>query len=108
MAIKEIAAKSAGIVFLATIKDTDTKEPINLSSASKLEFRLKAKQVKAIGKKVTATVVGNGSAGQMKFTTTTSTFDVPGDWDVQGYVTLIGYDGYTTTSIIKVLPIIEA
>jgi len=104
----QVSAKSSNVVVTLTILNKKTKAPINLSSATKLEFRLKPKQVKAVGKKATATLVGDGSAGQIKFTTTISTFDVPGDWDVQGYVTLAGYDGYTTTSIIKVLPIIEA
>ena len=108
MAIKEIMAKSGGITFTATIKDKDTGAIIPLQSATTKEFRAKPAHAKGITKKITAAFAGDGSDGKIKFTTTTTTFDAPGDWNVQAYLIMTGYSGYTTLITIKVLEILEA
>jgi len=107
MAIKEIAAKSGGIVFIATIKNTVTSAVLDISSATKMEFRFKSRQLKSVGKKATAAFYSDGKDGKMKFTTTTAHFDLVGDWDIQGYLVMTGYSGYTKQAAIKVLDIIE-
>jgi len=107
MATNEIMAKSSGIIFTGTVKDKDTGAPINLTSATVKEFRLKPAHTKGVAKKATASYVTNGSDGKLKFTTTTSTFDVVGSWYVQIYLVMTGYAGYTTKITIEVLDILE-
>ena len=103
----QLLAKSAGIVVILTVQNMATKAAIDISSATVKEFRIRPRHAKGIVKKVNATFVSNGSDGKVKFTTTASTFDAPGDWDIQAYFTMTGYAGYTSSVIIKVLDILE-
>ena len=105
---KQILAKSSDIVVTLTVINMKTEAVIDLSGASLIEFRLRANLLKAVAKAETAAFVTDGQDGQIQFTTSKTTFDVSGDWNVQAYIEMAGYEGYTTSNVLKVLPVIEA
>jgi len=109
----QILEKSAGIVITLTVKKrTDPAVPssavaLDISSATLKEFHLVPKHKLGVAKKVTADFVTNGSNGQLKYTTTVSTFDSIGLWEIDVYLVMSGYTGYSTKATIEVLDAIE-
>jgi len=92
-----------GTIFLVTIVDDDTGEVIDLTTATTKELIFE----RAIGTTFTVNAIfppgGDGSDGQIQYTTVAGTLDMSGDWEVQGHVLGVGYENRSSIAAFEVL-----
>lgn len=82
MSVNEIRRVDAGTVITATLRD-DTAT-VDISGAATKYFLLK-KPAGSITT-ITASFVGSGTSGAMKFTSTAAHFDTEGTYQLQGFI----------------------
>jgi hypothetical protein len=94
----EIHVNDVGTQLIITIKDDGVV--VDISAASLLQIILKKPDGKSYTK--TGTFYTNGTDGKMTYTSIDGDFNVPGNYKIQGKVTLAGGTYYSSISDFQV------
>lgn len=90
-----------GTIFEVTITDRDGVA-INLATASTLSIIFAKPSGATVTK--TATLSGDGTDGKIRYASIADDLDVPGVWQLQGFVIDSSYENYSDTTTFQVRP----
>ena len=92
MSIGEVHVGDIGTIFRHTVYDQDG-DIVDISTADPIKIIFNKPDGSALVK--TAELTGDGTDGQMEYTTITADLSVAGEWQNQGKVTISGSVWYT-------------
>lgn len=98
--VQHVHVADAGLDLVVTLSDADGV--VDLSQASALQIRLRKPD--GTTAQHDAELVTDGTDGKLKITTTSSTFDRPGPWQVQAYASIGGDSKYSNVGTLRVYP----
>ena len=97
----EMRVGDIGTVLIFTLKETESEEILNISTATVKTILLKKPDGTVLTK--TASFVTDGSDGKLKYKTISGDISIAGIWEAQAYIEMVaGEKWHSDTIVIKV------